>query len=83
MNNHITARIIKKGTTRMNVALLALNWITDDKRKEYYSTLDKEDLPSNMESLFNDLAAIHDILIEGIMELEEYRSKFLKEESDV
>lgn len=71
----MTANVLRQATGRMNVTLLALNWITDDKRKEYYSTLDKEDLPSNIEALFNDLSMIHTMLIEEVMELEELRAR--------
>lgn len=75
--NIVITNVIKQATSRMNVALLALNWTTDEKRKEYYSGLSEQDLPGNIEILFNDLIAMHSMLVEEVMELEDYRLKLL------
>ena len=77
MSKHVTANVIKVSTDRMNIALLALNWTIDDKRKEYYSDLCEDDLPGNIEILFNDLITMHAMIIEEVVELQDFRLKLL------
>lgn len=83
MNNHTIGNVIKQSTSRMNIILLATNWTTDKKRREYYSSLDKADLASNIELLFNDLKAMHTMLVDEVMELEELSSKLQKDNTHV
>ena len=65
-------------TGTMGVALTALCWLTDDVRKSYYSDLQTEDVPHNMETLFSELSNIYSLLSEELNELKDYKRELEK-----
>ena len=66
---------VSNGLTRLTdtigVTLTALRWMTDDKRKDYYSDLCKADMPHNMEILFSELSTVFSMLSEDLEEIRE------------
>ena len=61
---------IKHNTTKLFVLLAALQRITGSRK--YYSEIDHlEDLPHNMEILFDELDALHGMIFEEVVDLEE------------
>ena len=65
--------------TRSNVALLALVFITNEYNLEYFKDLGQEDIGRNLDTLFEELRAIHELLNEENEDLREYKLKLEKE----
>jgi len=61
---------VKQNTTKLFVLLAALQRITGNRK--YYSEIDHlEDVPHNMEILFDELDALHGMIFEEVVDLEE------------
>lgn len=66
--------------TRSHVALLAFGSITSEESLQYFKDISKEDdIVHNLDSFFEELRAIHDLLNEENEELREYKLKLQRE----
>jgi hypothetical protein len=55
---------VDTATERIEVHLMALNWLTSTSSEKYYTELDSEDIAHNMKSLFSELRTIRSLLRE-------------------
>jgi len=60
-------------TERIEVHLMALNWITSTNSEKYYSELGIEDIAHNMKSLFSELRTIRSLLREENEKLRDHK----------
>jgi len=66
-------RTINEAVCRSEIPLIALQHITSDDRLEYFKDLAKEDIPHNIDTLFQELRSIYDLLREENEGLREYK----------
>lgn len=78
-----TAEVLDSTSSRMDISLLALNWIMDEEREAYYSSLCEEDLPHNMQILFTELKTIHSMISDEVNALRDYRFELSKGNTNV
>jgi hypothetical protein len=72
-NNTKAIRNISDTISRIEVHLMALNWITSTDSEEYYSQVGGEDIAHNMKSLFSELRTIRSLIREDNDELRELK----------
>ena len=77
-----TADVLDRTSSRMDISLLALNWIVGEDQQMYYSTLDKADVAHNMDDLFTELRTIHSMLYEELNELIDCRLELSRGDED-
>ncbi len=72
-NLGVTVRTLDHAISRMDISLLALNWIKSEDSLNYYKDLSEEDFSHNMQTLFEELRTIHSMLYEEVDGLREYK----------
>lgn len=77
-----TTDVLDTVGSRMDIILLALNGMNTEEQEKYYSTLAEEDLPHNMQSLFNELRTVHSMLYQELEALRDYRLELSKGDTD-
>jgi len=66
-------RTLTHAVSRSEISLIALNHITSEHSLEYFKDLDKEDIPHNLDALFEELRSIYELLREENEGLREYK----------
>ena len=67
-------KTVDSATERIEVHLMALNWLTSSDSEKYYSELAGEDISHNMESLFSELRTISSLLREENEKLRDHKN---------
>ncbi len=74
-NTITTIGILDSATNRMGITLLALNWLQSEDSLQYFKDLDKDDIPHNLDALFEEIRTIHSMLHEEVDQLSEYKEE--------
>jgi len=74
-----TVNTLESTTSRIGIALLALNWIQSESNLEYMKDLGIEDVPHNLDTIFEELRTIHSLIYEELEELREHKIAMNKE----
>jgi lipoate synthase len=70
-----TINVLGTTSSRIGIALLALDWVQGEKNLEYMKDLSIEDIPHNLDTIFEELRTIHSIIYEEIEELREHKNR--------
>nr|BDD47913.1 hypothetical protein 2 [Campylobacterota bacterium] len=68
-----TIETLDQAISRIDISLLALNWIKSEDNLNYYKDLKEADFHHNMETLFEEIRTIHSMIYEEIDGLREYK----------
>jgi hypothetical protein len=67
-------KTVDNATERIEVHLMALNWLTSSSSEKYYSELAGEDIAHNMKTLFSELKTIRSLLREENETLRDHKN---------
>jgi len=74
-----TINTLESTSSRIGIALLALNSVQSESNLEYLKDLSIEDIPHNLDTMFEELRTIHSIINEELEELREHKIAMNKE----